>query len=295
METGYNMFYREDLLLFRYVPCSMKPGSDIWLLKPVQKKLWTSGSWCADVTHLPNPTEFKTITFGDLTLSTHGSHQRMLLMLSLSLVRNYSWSLFWFYPHNNYTKCYAKWQWYYHVHYFECNTLQIKYIIITVGHTKSVLTILSIVVALDNLINFIIVLWTLVKISRRTKDKLALELHTVLKFYYHSYLIPSPNWMPIFLFLVSHVSYGISCISYTVYMENQRKTTIEFGVVCRLSLIHHLFLLIFIKLAKKLICISFNFLCQSNSAWLLLVLTLSICFTTFQILFSLMINILHSL
>lgn len=183
METGYNMFYREDLLLFIYVPCSMKQTSDIWLLKPVQKKWWTSGSWCADVTHLPDLTEFKTIMFGDLTLSSYGGHQRMLLMLSLSLVRNYFWSLFWFYPQNNYKKCYAKWQWYYHVHDFECKKLQINCIIITVENTTSMLTILPIFVALDNLIDFIIVLWTPVKISRRTKDKLALELHTVLKLY----------------------------------------------------------------------------------------------------------------
>lgn len=63
--------------------------------------------------------------------------------------------------------------------------LQIKCIIITVENTTSKLTILPIFVSSDNLINFVIVLWTLVKISR-TKDKLALELHTVLKLYHWS-------------------------------------------------------------------------------------------------------------
>lgn len=89
MERDYNMIYREDLLLFLCVQSSMKPTSGTWPLKAVQKKLWNSGSWCADVTHLPNLTEFKTVVFGKLTLSSHDVHWKMLLIL-LSLVRNYS-------------------------------------------------------------------------------------------------------------------------------------------------------------------------------------------------------------
>lgn len=82
------MFYREDLLLFPCVQSSMKSASDIWLLKAISKKIWTSGSWCADVTYLPNLTEFKTIVLGNLTLSSRDVHWKMLLMLLL--VRNYS-------------------------------------------------------------------------------------------------------------------------------------------------------------------------------------------------------------
>lgn len=108
----------------------------------------------------------------------------------------------------------------------------------SVENTTSMLTKLPILTALGDLINSYAV--NTRETSRRTKDKLAFELHTVVKFSHwntnfmnrtrrcwnyfvlsvdlllHSCLLPFSKWMPDFLLLVSHASYGNRCISCSV-------------------------------------------------------------------------------